>query len=161
MNLGDETIVSTVARRKRRRSGFRFSSKKVLERSRVKRVASKVGGSQIESVTRALSYPCEVGDIIHHHCAPGSNLPTCLDRVVEADGDRVDLSSGSAVTLGCSNQKVCVLKSQLTVLDFDCVIIDGIFVSLLRIESTCSSVSYLSNPLHCSLLHSGCEDYIS
>jgi hypothetical protein len=33
MNEGDEAIESTVTRKKKRRSGFRYSSKKVLERS--------------------------------------------------------------------------------------------------------------------------------
>jgi hypothetical protein len=37
MNERDDPTESTESRKKKRRSGFRFSSKKVLERSRVKR----------------------------------------------------------------------------------------------------------------------------
>jgi DNA-binding transcriptional MerR regulator len=56
MNEGDESIPSTVTRKKRRGSGFRFSSKKDLERSKLKRTA-RAGGSELASVEKALSYP--------------------------------------------------------------------------------------------------------
>jgi hypothetical protein len=72
MNEGDEAIESTETRKKRRRSGFRYSSRKVLERSRVKRETAKVGGVQFEAVTRTLSYPSEICDIVHHDCAARS-----------------------------------------------------------------------------------------
>ena len=109
MNEGDEATVSTVARKKRRRSGFRYSSKKVLERSRVKRETCKKGGTELESVTRALSFPCETSDIFHHDCAPGSSLHTILDRVVEVDGDGIDLSLGFAYTPEGCNPQVSIL----------------------------------------------------
>jgi hypothetical protein len=48
MNEGDEAIESTVTRKKKRRSGFRYSSKKVLERSRVKRETTNVGGNLLQ-----------------------------------------------------------------------------------------------------------------
>lgn len=105
MKEGDEAIVSTEARKKRRRSGFRYSSKKVLERSRVKRETCRAGGTQLESVTRALSFPREISVILHHECAPVASLPTCLDSVVEVDGDGIDLSFGYFDTLqGCNPQ---------------------------------------------------------
>ena len=106
MYEGDEAIVSTAVRKKKRRSRFRFSSKKVLQRSRVKRETSKVGGNQFDSVTKALSFTCEIGDNKYHDCAPGSNLPTSLDCVVELDGDCVDMSSGDAVILDICTQMV-------------------------------------------------------
>jgi hypothetical protein len=52
MNEGDEAIESTKTRKKRRRLGFRYSSRKVLERSREKRETAKVGGVQFEAVTK-------------------------------------------------------------------------------------------------------------
>ena len=73
MNEGDEAIVTTVGRKKKRRSGFRFSSRKALERSRLKRETTKACGYQFESVTRALTYPSEICDIVHHDCAVGSS----------------------------------------------------------------------------------------
>jgi hypothetical protein len=106
MNERDEAIESMVTRKKRGRSGFRYSSKKVLERSRVKRETAKVGGVQFESVTRTLSYLSEIGNIVHHDCADRSSFPTCLDSVEELDGDRMELSSGGAVTYERCNIKV-------------------------------------------------------
>ena len=44
MNEGIKAIKSTKTRKKRRCSGFRFSSRKVLERSRLKKETAKVGG---------------------------------------------------------------------------------------------------------------------
>ena len=56
MNECDELFPATVSRTKKRGSGFRFSSKKVLDRSRLKRLA-KARGCEVTSVTRMLSYP--------------------------------------------------------------------------------------------------------
>jgi hypothetical protein len=55
MNEGGGLIPSREARKKRRRSGFRYSSKKDLERSKLKR-AAKTRASELASVTKALSY---------------------------------------------------------------------------------------------------------
>jgi hypothetical protein len=52
----DESINATGTKKKRRRSGLRYSSKKVLDRSRLKRLA-KAGGCDLTSVTRTLSFP--------------------------------------------------------------------------------------------------------
>jgi hypothetical protein len=49
-------LPTTKSRKKKRGSGFRFSSKKVLDRSRLKRLA-EARGSEVTSVTRTLSYP--------------------------------------------------------------------------------------------------------
>jgi hypothetical protein len=57
MNEGDESISSTQTRKKRRGSGFRYSNKKDLERSKLKRRTAKPGGSELAFVTKALSYP--------------------------------------------------------------------------------------------------------
>ena len=90
MNEGVEAIELTETRKKRRHSGFRFSSRKVLNWSRVQREASRVGGYQFEFVTKALSY--EECDIVHNVCPIGSSYSPCLDRVLEHDGVRKDLS---------------------------------------------------------------------
>ena len=104
MNEGVEAIELTETRKKRRHSGFRFSSRKVLNRSRVKRKGAKVGGYQYESATKALSY--EECDIVHNVCAVGSSYPPCLDRVLEHDGVGKDLSIGNAIIYEDCNQKV-------------------------------------------------------
>jgi hypothetical protein len=56
MNEGDELIPTTVTRKKKRSTGFRFSSKKALECSKLTRL-SKARGCDFTSVTRTLLYP--------------------------------------------------------------------------------------------------------
>jgi hypothetical protein len=55
----DESINATGTKKKKRRSGFRYSSQKVLDRSRLTRLA-KAGGCELISVTRTLSFPSSV-----------------------------------------------------------------------------------------------------
>jgi hypothetical protein len=109
MNEGDVSIESTETRKKKRRSGFRYSSKKEFDRSKVKRRTAKVVGIQFESVTRALSYPSESGDIVLHDNAAGSSFPPCLDSVEEHDGDEMELSCGNAITYDRCNIKVSIM----------------------------------------------------
>jgi DNA-binding transcriptional MerR regulator len=85
MNEGEESIPSTVTRKKRRGSGFRFSSKKNLERSKLNRIA-RASGSELASVKKALSYPSTLSS----GSAVGSGGPHCLDRVEEHDGERIE-----------------------------------------------------------------------
>ena len=95
MNEIDEAIVST--RKKRRRSGFRYSSRKALQRSRVKRESSKVGGVQLESVRKALSFPSEIVDTVHHDFAPGLSLQPFPHIVEEHEDDKIELTCGLAI----------------------------------------------------------------
>jgi hypothetical protein len=107
MNEGDVSIESTT--KKKRRSRFRYSSKKALDRSKVKRRTAKVLGIQIESVTRALSYLSESGHIVLHDNVAGSSFPPCLDCVEEHDGDEMELSCGNAITYDSCNIKVSIM----------------------------------------------------
>ena len=90
MNEVDEALVSILTRKKRRGFGFRFSSKKVLERSRLKRLAN-VRGCDVTFVTRTLSYPCLIpsekcSSNIHQRVAtPFESAPlVSIDEVEEA-----------------------------------------------------------------------------
>jgi hypothetical protein len=56
MNEGGGLIPSRETRKKRKRSGFRYSSKKDLDHSKLKK-ATKTRASELASVTKALSYP--------------------------------------------------------------------------------------------------------
>ena len=56
MNDCDELLLAIASRKKKKESGFRFSSKKVLDHSRLKRLA-KARGCEVTSVSRTLSYP--------------------------------------------------------------------------------------------------------
>jgi hypothetical protein len=55
----DESINASGTKKKRRRSGFRYSSQKVLDRSRLTRLA-KARGCDLTPVTRTLSFPSSV-----------------------------------------------------------------------------------------------------
>jgi hypothetical protein len=56
MNERGGFIPSREARKKKRGSRFRYSSRKDLERSKLKR-AAKTRASELASITKALSYP--------------------------------------------------------------------------------------------------------
>jgi DNA-binding transcriptional MerR regulator len=95
MNEGDGSILSKETRKRKRGSGFRYSSKKDLERSKLKR-AAKSRGSELASVTKALSFPfAQSSSGIN-----GSGGPISLDIVNEQDGDEKDLSQGNAIIEG-------------------------------------------------------------
>ena len=56
MNECDESFPATESRKKKRGFGFRFSSRKELECSKLTRLA-KTRGCEVTSITRTLSYP--------------------------------------------------------------------------------------------------------
>jgi hypothetical protein len=95
MNEGDGSILSKETKKKKRGSRFRYSSKKDLERSKLKRVA-KSRGSELASVTKALTFPFAQSS----SGIQGSGGPICLDVVKEQDGDEKDLSQGNAIIEG-------------------------------------------------------------
>jgi DNA-binding transcriptional MerR regulator len=95
MNEGNGSILSKETRKRKRGSGFRYSSKKDLERSKLKRVA-KSRGSELASTTKALSFPfAQSSSGIN-----GSGGPISLNIVNEQDGDEKDLSQGNAIIEG-------------------------------------------------------------
>jgi hypothetical protein len=95
MNEGGGLIPSREARKKRRGSGFRYSSKKDLDRSKLKRSA-KTRASELASVTKALSYPRAQSS----GGLSGLGGPLCLEGVKEQDGDEVDLRQCSYISEG-------------------------------------------------------------
>jgi DNA-binding transcriptional MerR regulator len=102
MNEGEESIPSTEARKKRRALGFRYSSKKDLDRSRMKRLAAKARGIKLATVTKALSYlgTQSSGSV------GGSGGPHCLEVLVEDDGGRKELLEGNSYIEGENTLKV-------------------------------------------------------
>jgi DNA-binding transcriptional MerR regulator len=115
MNEGEESIPSTEVRKKRRASGFRYSSKKDLDRSRVKRLAAKARGIKLDTVTKALSYPGTQSS----GSVGGSGGPHCLDVLVEDDGGRKELLEGEN-TFQVSNFQIkfiyCLSRLELVIL---------------------------------------------
>jgi hypothetical protein len=59
MSEAERTIPTPVTRKWRRGSGFRYSSKKALNRSRLLRETKKAREFEIGSVRKALTYPFE------------------------------------------------------------------------------------------------------
>ena len=94
MNERGGFIPSREARKNKRGSGFRYSSKNDLERSKLKRVA-KTRTSELASVTKALSYPRAQSSGIS-----GLSGPFCLEGVKEHDGDEVDLRQCNSMVEG-------------------------------------------------------------
>jgi hypothetical protein len=78
MNERGGFIPSREARKKKRGSGFRYSSKKDLECSKLKK-ATKTRALELASITKALSYPRaqSSGGVL------GSGGPFCLEGVKE------------------------------------------------------------------------------
>ena len=60
MSEADGTIPTTVTWKRKRGTGFRYSSKKVLERSKVRKEAAKGRVLESGSVRKALSYPVDL-----------------------------------------------------------------------------------------------------
>jgi hypothetical protein len=110
MSEGSKAVEFTETRKKRRQSGFRFSSRKVLERSRLKRESARVGGCQFDSVRKALSYPSD-----HRDCAAESSYPPSLDSVLEHDGAGLDLTFGKAIIQEDFSKRVSPYNSPLIV----------------------------------------------
>jgi hypothetical protein len=95
MNEGGGLIPSREARKKKRGSGFRYSSKKDLERSKLKK-AAKTRASELASITKALSYPRAQSS----GGVSGSGGPFCLKGVKEQEGDEVDLRQYNSMDEG-------------------------------------------------------------
>ena len=92
----DEVILVTESRKKRRGSSFRFSSKKVLNRSRLKRLA-KARGCDVTTITRMQSYPSlipsEVGTSDFYGSAATSCKSPDLLTVQELEEERKETTN--------------------------------------------------------------------
>jgi hypothetical protein len=96
MNECDESINATGSRKKKRGSGFRYSSKKELDRSRLRRLA-KARVCEVKSVTRTLCYPSlipsEVCICDLHGTATTSFESPILASIGEFDEEREETSN--------------------------------------------------------------------
>jgi hypothetical protein len=110
MSEADGSIPTTVTRKRRRGSGFRYSSKKVLQRSRVRREAAKGRALELGSVRKALSYPVdllsEIGVVDLGDC---SNGPALLHFVGENEVERIEESIESGDTTARCLKKVSII----------------------------------------------------
>ena len=114
MSEADGTIPTTVTRKRKRGTGFRYSSKKVLERSRVRREAAKGTVLEFGNVRKALSYPVdplsEIGVVDLAECCTGSFEQLSLHSVDEHLEVRTDagLANVDSDVEGCRHVSIVV-----------------------------------------------------
>ena len=82
MSEADGTITTTVTKKQKRGSGFRYSTKKILEHSRLSKETAKGRISELGSVKKALTYPSvllsEIGVVDLVDCSIRSIRPASL-----------------------------------------------------------------------------------
>jgi hypothetical protein len=115
MSEADGSIPTTVTRKRRRGSGFRYSSRKVLQRSRVRREAAKGTVLELGSVRKALSYPVdplsEIGVVDLGDC---SNGPASLYLVDENEVERTEESIEIGDTIAGCLKKVSIILFRIS-----------------------------------------------
>jgi hypothetical protein len=109
MSEADGTFPTMVTKKRKRGSGFRYSTKKALERSRLSKKTAKGRVSEFASVKKALMFPSgllsDIGVVDLRDCATGSIGPTSLHSVHESQEKRIDACIGNVVSVvDCSNE---------------------------------------------------------
>ena len=110
MSEADGSIPFTVTRKRRRGSGLRYSSRKVLQRSRLRREAAKGRVLELGSVRKALSYPIdllsEIGVVDLGDCSSG---PASLYFVDENEVEKTQESIEIGDTIAGCSRKVSII----------------------------------------------------
>jgi hypothetical protein len=109
MSEEDEMFPTTMTGKRKRGSGFRYSTKKALERSRLSKKTANDRVLEFASVTKSLMYPStllsEIGVVDLGDCSTGSIGPTSLHSVDENQEERIDACIGNALlVIECSNK---------------------------------------------------------
>jgi hypothetical protein len=103
MSEADGTIPTTVTRKRKRGSGFKFSTTKAIERSRLSKEIAKDRVLEIGSVMKALTYPSEllseIGIVDLAGCSTKPIWPASLQLVDEDQEDWTDASIGNALSI--------------------------------------------------------------
>jgi hypothetical protein len=111
-----------VTRKRKRGSGFRYSTKKTLERSKLSKEKAKGRGFELGSVRKALTYLCEllseIGVIDLAECSTGSFGQLSLHSVDEHQEVRTDAGLAKVV----SNVECCNIVS-IIVSFLECLIL--------------------------------------
>jgi hypothetical protein len=112
MNEGNESFPSTETQKKKRCFGFRYSSRKALERSRLTRRIAKTGRFELTSITMALLYPNAFSSkksimvFDHHGCVGVLARPPYFESIDEVEGERKEMSIGNEIIDGEYPQRV-------------------------------------------------------
>jgi hypothetical protein len=111
MSEADGSIPTTVTRKRKRGSGFRYSSRKALVRSKLSKEAAKGRVYELGSVKKALTYPIEllseIGVVDLGDC---STEPATLHSVDENEAEGIDVSIGNADTIATCIRKVSIIR---------------------------------------------------
>jgi hypothetical protein len=114
MSEADGTFPTTVTGKRKRRSRFRYSTKKALERSRLSKKTAKGRIFEFASVTKTLVYPSallsEIGVVDLRDCSTGSIGLASLHSVDENEVERIDVSIGFANAVAECFKKVSILR---------------------------------------------------
>jgi hypothetical protein len=103
MNEGDESFPSMVTRNKKKRIGFRYSSKKALECSRVTKRTIKVGATKLTSVTKALVFSEKLSS------EKGFADFTIFESVEEIEGERIAVNFSDTVKVVEDHQRASII----------------------------------------------------
>jgi hypothetical protein len=113
MSEADGTFPTTVIRQRKRGSGFRYSTKKALERSRLSKEIAKGRVLELGSMRKALTYPSEllseIGVVDLGDCSTGSIELASLQSVDENQEERIDACIGSVVSVVENSNKVSII----------------------------------------------------
>jgi hypothetical protein len=110
MSEADGTGLSTVTRKRKRGYGFRYSTKKALECSKLLKEAAK-GRLELGSFKKALMYQIELlSKIDVVDLGNSSTGPASLHSVDENEVERIDVSIGIADTIAECIRKVSTIR---------------------------------------------------
>jgi hypothetical protein len=114
MSEADGTGPTTVTRKWKRGSGFRYSTKKALERSRLLKEIAKGRVLELGSMRKALTYPIELlSEIGVVDLGDYSTGPAFLHSIDENEAKRIDVSIGIANTIAECINKVSIIRNIL------------------------------------------------
>jgi hypothetical protein len=109
----DGTFPTMVTRKRMRRSGFGYSTKKARERSRLSKRTTKGRVLDFASVTKALTYPSallsEIGVVDLGDCSTGSIGLASLYLVDGNQEERINACIGNAISVAECSIKVRII----------------------------------------------------
>jgi hypothetical protein len=111
MSEADGTGPTTVTRKRKRESGFRYSTKKALERSKVSKEIAKGRVLELGSMRKALTYPIELlSEFVVVDLRDCSIGPVSLHSIDENEAEGTDVSIGIADTIAECIRKVSIIR---------------------------------------------------
>jgi hypothetical protein len=113
MSEADGKGPTTMTTKWKRGSGFRYSTKKALERSKLSREIAKGRVPELGSMRKALIYPSElwsnIGIVDLGNFSSGSIGPASLHLVDKNQEERIDASIGNIVLVDECSNKVSII----------------------------------------------------